>query len=147
MICCIALTLRSKSLSTPRSYLSERGRSATSALNKNMPIFNNKYHSTQAVEIMEFMMDNSVIRKNQTFCVSILIINLIYKYKLQHFLEKKFFDNFQNGRFKKFQIFDSFGFEHHHFGIFLKYFVPEFFEIILYIHFSLLELGQFTQFL
>ena len=50
----------------------------------------------------------SVILKNQTFCVSILIINLIYKYKLQHFLEKKFFDNFQNGRFKEFQIFDSF---------------------------------------
>ena len=37
-----------------------------------------------------------------------------------------------------------FGFEHHHFAIFLKYFVPEIFEIILYIHFSLLELGQFT---
>ena len=48
---------------------------------------------------------------------------------------------------EKFKFLTVFGFEHHHFTTFMKYFFPKIFEIILCIQFSLPELGQFTWFL
>ena len=48
---------------------------------------------------------------------------------------------------EKFKFLIVFGFEHHHFTTFMKYFFPKIFEIILCIQFSLPELGQFTWFL
>ena len=50
----------------------------------------------------EKTVDESVIisvnlKKYQTFYISILVINMIDKYKLKQFFEKKIFENFQNG--------------------------------------------------
>ena len=87
-------------------------------------------------------------KKNQTFSFSILVVNMIEKYKLKQFLEeKKMFSIFKMADLEKFKLLAVFGFEHHHFTIFLIFFFPKIFKTILCIQFSLSELGQFTQFL